>query len=153
MEVKMKVSTRTRYAIRFLIELALHEDNGEDPKRMTTDEIAQNQGISEKYLEAIAAKLKKASFISSVRGVNGGYSLIKSPANICVGDLMRLMESTFFTIHCIEDYDPCCNNYPECVLVDFWNGLENVLANYVNSVTLEDIITSIKNKSDSSAII
>src|SRR5690242_17914101 len=96
MEVTMKVSTKTRYALRFLVELALHEDNNEDARRMTTDEIAQNQGISEKYLEAIAAKLKKAGYISSVRGVNGGYNLVKPTSEICIGDVMRFMESSFF---------------------------------------------------------
>lgn len=134
----MKVSTRTRYAIRFLLELALHEEGKEAPKRLTTEQIAARQGISEKYLESIAAKLKKADYISSVRGVNGGYNLVKSPPEIVVGDIMRLMESTYFATHCIDNYETCCNNKP-CVLMTFWNGLENVITEYVDGTTLEDI--------------
>lgn len=147
----MKVSTKTRYAIRFLIELALHEHEETNFKRLTTEQISINQGISEKYLEAIAAKLKKAGYIHSVRGVNGGYSLAQSPDKIIVGDVMKLMESTFFSVHCIEDYENCCSNYPGCVLTVFWEGLEDTITQYVNSLTVEDIKQSLLKKKQNPA--
>lgn len=129
----MKVSTQTRYAMRMLLELALNEKPYE---RLTTQQIATNQGISEKYLEAIANKLKKAGYLDSSKGIGGGYLLRVAPESITVGDLMRLMETSFFQIHCVKDADSVCPQYDKCVMVEIWEILEKAIRDVVDNITI-----------------
>lgn len=135
----MKISTQTRYAVRLLLELALHEEVEPKGNRLTAEEIARRQGISEKYLESIAAKLRKGGFILSAKGVNGGYLLAKPAAHIRLGDVMRLMESTYFAVHCVADPAVCCPNYNGCVLARVWESLEETVSRALDGVSLEDV--------------
>lgn len=146
----MKISTQTRYAIRFLMELTLFEGREPVTERLTTEEIAERQGLSEKYLESIAAKLRKAGFITSVRGVNGGYTLAKNPVDITVGSIMRVMESTYFAVHCNPAAETCCINGPECLFATFFSGLEKVISDYVDNVTLDDLRKKMQENPESS---
>ncbi len=135
----MKISTKTRYAIRFLLELALFENDASETGRLTTDIAAHKQRLSEKYLESITPKLTGAGIISSVRGVKGGFALAKPASEIRVGDIMRLMESNFFVIHCNKQYQQNCVNFPDCILEGFWENMADTLANFANQLTLEDL--------------
>lgn len=141
----MKISTQTRYAIRFLIELSL---SGDHPSRMTTHSIAKRQGLSEKYLESIAAKLRRGDFIRSVKGAGGGYILDKSPQEITLGMIMRHMETTFFHIPCSDLRCEDCAIFEHCTLIPLFQGVENQLAGMVDGITLaqmrEDYRESLK---------
>ena len=133
----MKISTQTRYAVRLMLELSLKRAEGID--RMTAKDIAQCQGISEKYLEAIATKLCRAGLISSMKGVGGGYSIAHDPKEVSIGDIMRLMETTYFERHCVKDADKCCPMYDGCILSDFWQVLEGAITNVVDNVSIADV--------------
>lgn len=136
----MKISTQTRYALRFLLELAVHELNPNNSAiKMTTQEIASSQQISEKYLESIASKLRKNGFINSIKGVNGGYWLAKSPDSITLGDIMRVMENEYFVVHCINDPQKRCPNFEGCQMEKFLRRIESKIDEVVDHVTLESI--------------
>jgi Rrf2 family protein len=137
----MKITTQTRYGMRFLLEIALHESGPAPTAKITTQQIAQKQGISEKYLEAIAAKLKKGGLICSAKGVNGGYWLAKPMNEITLGDVMRLMETTYFDVHCGKhgEHSEDCPNQENCALAKFWVSLEGAISELVDSLSLEDI--------------
>ncbi len=122
--------------MRMLLELALNEKPYE---RLTTQQIATNQGISEKYLEAIANKLKKAGYLDSSKGIGGGYLLRVPPESITIGDLMRLMETSFFQIHCVKDADTSCPQYDRCVMVEIWEVLEVAIRNVVDNITIANM--------------
>jgi Rrf2 family protein len=128
--------------MRFLLEIALHESDQTQTTKITTQQIARKQGISEKYLEAIAAKLKKGGLIYSSKGVNGGYWLAKPVKEISLGDVMRLMESTYFEVHCgkfVGESVENCPNHSNCALANFWVNLEGTISELVDNLSLEDI--------------
>lgn len=131
----MKISTRSRYAMRFLLELALLDDDG---TRTTTQKIALDQGISKKYLESIATKLARAGIIESAKGVGGGFWLAKPPEDITVGAVMCLMEKSLFHKHCITHPQECVS-YGNCVMMDLWDALDEAIHDVVDRVTLADI--------------
>lgn len=138
----LKISTQTRYAIRLLMELALDRNQNDLPgNRITAKIIAERQGISEKYLEAIAAKLCKAGILNSMKGVGGGYYLQRDPASISLGNVMRLMETTYFETHCRPDAEKCCTMYDGCVLADIWSELEEAISHVVDNITIADVIS------------
>ncbi len=132
----MKISTQTRYALRFLLELSLRS---RPPLCITTRSIAQRQGISEKYLESIAAKLRKAGYVKSVKGAGGGYILHKDPESITVGAIMRLMETTFFQIHPTNSTQTDSDAHNDCVIVSLYERIEEQIISVVDFVTLSDL--------------
>lgn len=132
----MKISTQTRYALRFLLELSLRT---RPPLCITTRSIAQRQGISEKYLESIAAKLRKAGYVKSVKGAGGGYILHKDAESITVGAIMRLMETTFFQIHSTHSAPVNSEVHNDCVIVSLYERIEEQIISVVDHVTLADL--------------
>lgn len=133
----MKISTQTRYAVRMMLEIA---KQGQNSGFITLQEIASKQGISEKYTELIASKLRKAGYVQSLKGVGGGYKLAKAPENISVGEVMRLMESSYFQVHCYKHADVECKNYRDCKVADAWRVLEANISATVDSVKLSDFL-------------
>lgn len=131
----MKISTKGRYALRVMIDLAMHS-NG---KYITLKDIAQRQGITNKYLEQIVSLLNKAGFLDSARGNTGGYRLSKSPKDYIVGDILRATEGDLAPIYCLTE-DGVCERKQECKTYSFWKGLDDVINDYINSKTLEDLI-------------
>jgi Rrf2 family protein len=103
-------------------------------------DIAQSQQLSVKYLEQLGTELKKAGFVSSSSGLNGGYRLAKPANEISVGGVMRLMENSFFKIHCVDDPEKNCVYHGTCVLCPYWYALENTLADTLDGITLDGII-------------
>lgn len=131
----MKISTKGRYALRVMIDLSL---NGNE-KFITIKEIAERQEISNKYLEQIIAMLNKAGYLETARGNRGGYKLAKKPSEYRVGDILRVTEGDLAPIYCLSENGDC-KRKENCKTISFWKGLDNVITEYVNSKTLEDLI-------------
>lgn len=135
----MKISTKTRYAIRLLLETArIFEGN----RLITMREVSKKQDISEKYIESIASKLRKAGYLASYKGVGGGYRLIKKPEDITVGEIMRLMESTYFDVHCSKDACDICVNYKNCTIADAWGVVEESISSVVDNVSIANLLNN-----------
>jgi len=132
----MKISTQTRYALRFLVELS-NPDLRDTPT--TLHQIAEKQGISDNYLESIATKLKKHGYLKSYQGSGGGYCLNRDTDNISLGEIMRLMESTYFQVHCISDAEESCVNYDNCPIAHTWSLLGEQIDSVVDNVRLSQL--------------
>ncbi|MBQ8468367.1 MAG: RrF2 family transcriptional regulator [Clostridia bacterium] len=130
----MKFSSKSRYALRVMVDLAEHEGEIQSIKA-----ISERQTISEKYLEQIAALLSKAGLIESFRGAQGGYTLKKPKAQISVGEIMRAAEGDFYVIDCLDPNMPC-NIVDKCKTHSYWNKLNTLVTDYLNTVSLEDIL-------------
>jgi len=133
----MKISTQTRYALRFLLELS---KSAADNKPTTLHQIALSQGISENYLESIATKLKRYGYLRSSKGNGGGYQLVRRPDDISLGEIMRLMESTYFQVHCTHDAENTCVNYVHCKQALAWENLEDRIDVLVNDIRLSELL-------------
>ena len=131
----MKISTKGRYALRVMIDLALN-NNG---KYISSKDIAERQEISNKYLEQIISLLNKASYLETARGNTGGYKLAKEPKEYTVGDILRATEGDLAPIYCLTE-DGECNRQKLCKTYSFWKGLDDVINEYIDSKTLEDLI-------------
>ena len=131
----MKISSRGRYALRFMIDLSQHESG----TAVTLKEVSQRQEISIKYLEQIVTLLNRGGLIRSVRGNQGGYLLSRDPKDYTVGDILRVVEGDLFPVTCMEDQSNQCPRYPVCKTIKFWEGLYDTVNRYVDSVTLEDL--------------
>lgn len=141
-EVVMRISTKGRYALRLMLDLALH-DHG-DPVRIK--EISERQGISNKYLEQIISSLTKAGFVRSLRGPQGGYRLTKQPEQYTVGMILRLMEGSLAPVACLDDEETFCTREDDCVTLILWKKLDEAIKGVVDTVTLGDMVEWYKNK-------
>lgn len=131
----MKISTRGRYAIRLMLDLAMNSSG--DPIRLK--DVAKRQEISEKYLEQIISILNKAGFVRSVRGPQGGYTLVKDPEEYTVGMILRLTEGCLAPVECAEG-GPCCNREDNCATRILWKKLNDAINGVVDNITLEDLM-------------
>lgn len=136
----MKVSTRGRYALRTMIDLAVNETDAPIPLK----EIAARQNISLKYMEQIIALLSKAKLVKSVRGNSGGYLLARAPMQYTAGDILRAAEGDMSPISCIEDNHTNCSFADTCSTLPFWFGLNKVINGYLDSVTLSELARQAK---------
>ena len=134
----MLISTKGRYALRVMIDLAEHQSDGFTPLKI----IANRQEISEKYLESIIKLLVKARFLNGVRGKGGGYQLTKSPEQYTVGSILRLTEDSLAPIACLEPGTASCPRMAECRTLPLWRGLDKVINDYLDNVTILDLIQS-----------
>ena len=132
----MKVSTKGRYALRMLIDLA------EMPKGeyIPLKNIAERQGISKKYLEQIVPILNKSEMLQTNRGYQGGYRLSKELTAYTVGDILRATEGGLIPVACLGNNPKGCSRINECDTFYIWEGLEGVIHNYLNGITLQDIL-------------
>ena len=131
----MKISTRTRYGIRAMLELAKLYPTG--PLQLKI--IAKRQDISLKYLEQQMALLKSAGFIRSVRGSKGGYILNKAPGEITLNDIFTCLESQVVTAECVQDKQ-LCSRSTDCIVRGVWQELQQAIENVLESITLEDLV-------------
>ena len=136
----MRVSTKGRYALRIMTDLAIHREDGFIPLK----EIAKRQGITLKYMEQIMPLLTRAGYVKSCRGNNGGYRLARDPESYTAGQILRTTEGSLAPIPCIEESPNTCTHKDQCTTVSFWEGLWQVINDYVDSVTLEDLTKNIK---------
>lgn len=132
----MKISTKGRYALRFMIDLA---KNGKD-RYISLKDVSIRQDVSLKYLEQIASTLGKAGLIQSIRGSQGGYRLTRQPHEYTIGDILRPIEGNFACVSCLENSPNTCAHYEICPTVHFWEGLYKVITDYIDSVTLNDLV-------------
>lgn len=135
----MKLSTKGRYGLKAMFELAL--DMSEKPVPLKV--IAKKQDISEQYLEQIFSSLKKADLVKSVRGSQGGYFLSKNKAEITVGDVLRVLEGDFALTDCLSDNDSCKNSQ-SCVTKLVWEKMKNSIEIAMDSITLKDMVEDYK---------
>ena len=132
----MMISSKGRYALRVMIDLAEHAEEGYIPLQT----IAARQGISEKYLESILAVLSKAKLLDAVRGKGGGYRLCKSPDQFTTGQILRLMEGSLAPVACLEAGSSPCDRAGECRTLSLWAGLNDVINKYLDQYTLADLL-------------
>ncbi|MCL2023629.1 MAG: Rrf2 family transcriptional regulator [Oscillospiraceae bacterium] len=132
----MKFSTKGRYALRMLLDLAEHRDSG----FVALKEIASRQDISKQYLEQIVSLLAGTDFLRSNRGKHGGYMLAKEPSQYSVGDILRAADGSLAPIACIEKNAASCQRASHCKTLYMWQGLEKVVADYLDSITLQNIL-------------
>lgn len=132
----MKISTKGRYAIRFLVDLAEHKNDG----FIALKDVAERQNISKKYLEQIVPLLNKSSILKANRGYQGGYMLAKDPDKLTVCEILRVTEGSIAPVSCL-DFDPVqCERAKECSTLYIWEGLYKVIADYLESITVQDIV-------------
>lgn len=132
----MKISTKGRYALRFLLDLAQHQSSG----FVALKDIAHRQQISKKYLEQIVPALNKSGILIANRGYQGGYKLAKTPDKYTVGDILRLTEGSLAPVSCL-DFEPMeCERRNECITLPIWKGLYKAITDYVDGITLQDIL-------------
>ena len=132
----MLISTRGRYALRVMIDLAEHQSD----EFISLKEIAERQEISEKYLESIIRMLVKARVLDSLRGKGGGYRLKKAPEQYTVDSILRLTEESLAPVACLEEGADVCLKKAKCRTLSLWQGLDKVIHDYLESVTIADLM-------------
>lgn len=132
----MIVSTKGRYALRIMLELAMHEGEG----YLSLKEISTRQNVSMKYLEQIITLLNKADLLRSQRGPQGGYRLGRAPKDYTIGEILRAVEGRLAPISCLESEENPCPRQEDCLTIGFWEGLYKVIDEYTDSVTLADLL-------------
>ena len=130
----MKFSTKSRYALRLMAELARYAPG----TTVSLKEISERQNLSLKYLEQIVTPLAKAGLVSSVRGAQGGYRLARPAGEITSGEILRAVEGSTAPVAC-DGIDNSCTRSDLCSTVKFWRGLDDVIEKYVDGVTLADL--------------
>lgn len=136
----MKLSTRTRYGIRAILELA--ENYGKGPLQLK--KIAKDQGISIKYLEQLMAILKSAGIVNSNRGSKGGYFLAKPPKEIKLSDCFNYLEGPIVTVECVEN-ESYCSKTSDCITRQVWSEIQKAVMSILQSYTIQDLINMAKN--------
>ena len=132
----MKISTKGRYALSMLIDLAEHQNCG----FVALKDIAERKNISKKYLEQIIPIFNKSDILKTTRGSQGGYMLSKSPDKYTVGEILRLTEGSLAPVDCLNQDPVECARSGECATLPVWQGLNRVINEYLDSITLQDII-------------
>lgn len=132
----MKISTKGRYALRMLLDLALHSSEG----YVALKDIADRQDISKKYLEQIVPLMNKAGLLKTNRGYQGGYMLIKEPKDYTVGEILRVTEGSLAPVACLDHPVNDCSRASSCMTLYIWEGLYKAITEYLDSITLQDIM-------------
>lgn len=132
----MLISTKGRYALRVMVDLAEHQSDA----FISLRGIAERQEISEKYLESIIRMLVKARVLESLRGKGGGYRLRKAPEEYTVGSILRLTEESLAPVSCLETNGDACLRSGSCRTLSLWKGLDKVIHDYLESVTIADLM-------------
>lgn len=140
----MKISTKGRYALRLMIELAM-DNTGEF---IPLKNVSERQGISVKYLEQIITVLVKAGFVKGLRGSRGGYKLAKEPKDYTVGMILRLTEGSLAPVACLDDEVNACERAEGCITLGLWQELYDAINSVVDNVTLADLIERDKKSND-----
>lgn len=132
----MIVSSKGRYALRVMIDLAQH-DNGE---LISLKDIAKRQEISMKYLEIIVGILNRGGMLISGRGKKGGYRLKRRPEEYTVGSILKLTEKTLAPVNCPEIENACCERAGKCITLPLWRKLDTMIEEYLDGITLRDLM-------------
>ena len=140
----MRISTKGRYALRLMLDLALY-GNG---TCISLRDISARQNVSVKYLEQIVVILARAGFVKSVRGPQGGYRLARPPKDYTAGEILRLIEGSLAPVPCLEDDTNSCPRSAECATVGLWSRLNQAISGVVDGMTLEDLAVIQRSKVD-----
>ena len=132
----MKISTKGRYALRMMIDIAQNQDDG----YVTLKDVAERQDISKKYLEQIALHLSQAGMLRAVRGYQGGYMLTKPTSEYIVNDILQIAEGSMAPVSCLEQSPNACARRKACETLPLWQELETLIRNYLQGITLEDVM-------------
>lgn len=132
----MKISTKGRYALRMLIDLAEHKENG----YISLKDIAKRQQISKKYLEQIIPIFNHTGMLLTNRGAQGGYKLARKPEQYTVAEILRLTEGSIAPVACLDQEPNECERSADCVTLPIWQGLYEVITDYLEGITLQDIL-------------
>ena len=135
----MKISTKGRYALRLLTDLALHQEDG----YVSLKDISERQDISKKYLEQIVPMLNKSGILRTNRGNRGGYMLAKLPEECTVGDVLRATEGSLAPVSCLDYEVNDCPRAGSCATLFVWEGLNKVVSDYLDRITIQDILDRI----------
>lgn len=139
----MKISTRGRYALRLMLDLATYNTGVPN----SIKDIARRQQISEKYLERIISILNKAGYVRSIRGAQGGYMLKNDPKKYTVGMILRVTEGDLAPVSCVGEEGADCDRKSSCVTVRIYEQINDAINNVVDNITLEDLVEWQKEKS------
>jgi len=132
----LKISTKGRYALRMLLDLAEHKDNG----FISLKEIAERQSMSKQYLEQIVPLLNTSDILRTSRGKQGGYMLAKEPSQYTVGQILRITEGSLAPVACLEDKVNQCSRAEICKTLHVWDGLYKTITEYLDSITLQSLL-------------
>lgn len=132
----MMISTKGRYALRVMLDLAIHNTGRYIPLK----DIAERQGISVKYLENILSSLSRVEMVDATRGKGGGYRLSKSPAEYSAGEIIRMAEGGLAMVSCLRDDRRGCEKADQCLSLPLWEGLDKVVSEYLDSYSLADLL-------------
>lgn len=138
----MKISTRGRYALRLMLELALDEGG----QYLTIKSISERQGISGKYLEQIISVLSRAGYVKSTRGSQGGYKLAHPAEEYTVGMILKLIEGSLAPVACMDDETNQCARHKECVTLDVWQQLYDAINGVLDNITLAELADKARQK-------
>lgn len=136
----MNITSKGRYALRVMIDLAQHPDEG----YISLKTIADRQNVSMKYLEMIVGNLKKADIVESTRGKEGGYRLSRKPDEYSVGEILRCMEDSLAPVACIKEGSVDCDKAGGCLTLPMWRELDDLVNGYLDKITLDDLISGKK---------
>ena len=145
----MKISTKGRYALRMLLDLADNQKDG----YVALKDIAARQNISKKYLEQIIPILNRSDILKASRGFQGGYRLAKSPDRYTVAEILRMTEEGLAPVACLEHEPIECDRSADCITLPVWQGLYRVINEYLEGITLQDILDARREKSANDYII
>lgn len=145
----MKISTKGRYALRLMLDLAMN-DNGQNIK---IKDIAARQMLSDKYLEQIITMLSRAGYVKSVRGAQGGYRLTKRPEQYTVGMILRLTEGSLAPVACLEDEENECSRADCCATLELYKRLDEAIRSVIDNMTLQDLADLQMQKNSNNCVI
>ena len=132
----MKISTKGRYALRMMVDIAEHQKDG----YVTLKDVALRQGISKKYLEQIALHISQAGMLRAVRGYQGGYMLALPASDYTVHSILEVVEGSMIPVTCLQQAENTCERREICRTLPIWQGLEKLIRDYLTSITLEDVV-------------
>ena len=131
----MKISTKGRYALQLMVDLAMHQQDGP----VSLKDAARRQSLSDKYLEQIVTPLSKGGLVRSVRGAGGGYLLTRKPEEYTVGDILRPLEGDLAPVECVTNSE-CCAQSGQCFTLELWQDIHKAVSSVVDHTTLADLV-------------
>ncbi len=144
----MKLSTKGRYGLRAIVDLAVHSET----EPVSIRSISKRQDISERYLEQIIGKLKRGGVIESVRGAGGGYHLAKNAKDISIGEILRCLEGDLAVVDCPEVNESACESSGMCVTKYVWQKINDSIQDTINHIYLSELVNQSKNLQNNTAI-
>ena len=145
----MKISTKGRYAVRLMYDLAMHNTGD----WIALKDISRRQNVSVKYLEQIVRQLSVCGYLKSLRGPHGGYQLSKGPEEYTIYDILNITEGSIQPVACLDDEVNQCERYHECPTISVWEGLGKVIYEYLSSITIKDLVEDARRRGGNDFII